>query len=227
MTFFRDFTSTAPDELTSFFVLGTAEGQGDPLAIILAVHSGPLEEGAKAVQPIKDFGPPVMDALGPIPYTTQQSMLDAGFPHGAQVYRKSTFLRELAPGAMDVLVQKAADLPTPHSALVVEHFHGAVHRVAADATAFNERSAAYNVAIVGMSPDPANNDRFTAWARSVYDDLQPWSTGSVYVNYLGVGDDPERVREAYGANYDRLAQIKQKYDPGNLFRANQNIRPNA
>jgi FAD/FMN-containing dehydrogenase len=108
---------------------------------------------------------------------------------------------------------------------VVEHFHGQVRRIASDATAFNERNAAFNIAIIAIWEDPSDADRCIAWARGVFDDLQPYSTGGVYVNYLGVGDDASRVEAAYGSNFSRLAEIKQKYDPANLFRANQNIAP--
>jgi FAD/FMN-containing dehydrogenase len=109
--------------------------------------------------------------------------------------------------------------------LLLEHFHGAMSRVPVDATAFSDRKAAFNVAIVGTTLDPAENDKCRAWARQVTEDLKPFSTGGVYVNYLGVGDDESRVPEAFGGNYERLQTLKQKYDPGNLFRANQNIKP--
>ena len=197
------------------------------LAIMIPVHTGSLEDGAKAVQPIKEFGPPIMDVLGPIPYQVQQSMLDAGFAAGQNVYWKSTFLTGLSAEAIEVIVSKAEEMPVPTCNLVLEHFHGAVRRVPRDATAFQERDAAYNIAIVGVWQDPKDEEACIAWARGVYDDLQPFSTGSVYVNYLGVGDEDERVEAAYGGNFERLAQIKQKYDPGNLFRVNQNIRPRA
>jgi FAD/FMN-containing dehydrogenase len=110
---------------------------------------------------------------------------------------------------------------------VIEHFHGAVRRVAVDATAFPERDSPYNVAIVGMWNDAADADACIAWARGLWDDLQPFSSGGVYVNYLGVGDDEDRVQAAYGVNYERLAGMKQQYDPDNLFRTNQNIKPIA
>jgi len=219
-------TEGAPEDLTTFLAFsGAPDGSGNLLAIMIPVHTGSLEDGARVVQPIKDFGPPVMDMLGPIPYQTQQNMLDAGFAPGLRVYWKSTFLTGLSPEAIDVVVRKAEEMPLPTCNLVLEHFHGAVRRVPRDATAFQERDAAYNIAIVGAWQNPEDEGACIAWARGVYDDLQPFSTGSVYVNYLGVGDEDERVEAAYGGNFDRLAQIKQKYDPGNLFRVNQNIRP--
>ena len=226
LNFYKGLTDTAPDELTTFLAFtGAPDGSGNLIAAMPLVHCGSLEDGAAAVAPIKQFGPPFLDMLGPIPYGAVQSMLDAGFGPGAQVYWKATFITGLSPEAMAVLAQKAQELPTPTSSLVIEHFHGAVNRVAPDATAFPERGSNFNVAIVGVWNDPAHADACIAWARGVYDDLQPFSSGGVYVNYLGVGDDDDRVLAAYGVNYERLAGIKQKYDPDNLFRTNQNISP--
>jgi FAD/FMN-containing dehydrogenase len=225
---YQRLTDTAPDEMTAFLAFGGApDGSGNLLALMIPVHSGSLEDGAKAVQPIKDFGPPIMDMLGPIPYQAQQSMLDAGFGPGFNVYWKSTFLTGLSSEVINTIVSRAEAMPVPTCNLVVEHFHGAVRRVPRDATAFQERDAAYNIAIVGIWSDAKDEAACTAWARETYDALQPFSTGSVYVNYLGVGDDESRVADAYGDGYARLSQIKQKYDPGNLFRVNQNIRPRA
>jgi FAD/FMN-containing dehydrogenase len=227
LSFFGDFTSNLPDELTVFLgFTGAPDGSGN-IAALLAAHCGSIEDGERALQPVKAFGPPAMDMLGPIPYVAQQSMLDAAFPKGAQVYWKSTFLRMLSPEACDVLARYARELPSPMSGIVVEHFHGAVGRVAVDATAFNERSANYNVVIFAIAEEPSQNPRHRAWARGLYDELQPFSTGTVYVNYLGVDDDEARVRAAYGPNYERLTTIKRQYDPQNLFRANQNILPSS
>lgn len=224
--FYNSFTKTVPDELVTFLAFtGAPDGSGNLITGMIVAHTGSLEDGAKAVQPIKDFGPPIVDALGPMPYTAQQSMLDAGFPKGERVYWKSTFLTGLSEEAMDFIVEHGSRLPTPASAIVVEHFHGAVNRVGPDETAFPERGAAFNVALVGSCSDEADQERCRTWVRGVYDALQPFSTGGVYVNYLGVDDDAERVLAAFGTNYERLAGIKQKFDPDNLFRANQNISP--
>jgi FAD/FMN-containing dehydrogenase len=226
LDFYSGYLDSTPDDLTAFFVqAGAPDGSGNFICAVIALHAGELEEGARLVQPIKDFGPPMLDALGPIPYTAHQSMLDAGFPAGNQVYWKGTFLRELSAGAMDVLVKQGAALPNPSCGLVLEHFHGVLNRVPNDATAFAQRTASFNVAIVAQWQDAAEADRCIAWARETFDALQPYSTGGVYLNYLGVGDDEGRVHDALGTNYDRLAAIKQQYDPGNLFSANQNIAP--
>jgi FAD/FMN-containing dehydrogenase len=224
---FKRLTDSASDDLTTFMAFAPApDGSGNMIAALVPIHIGPLDVAAREVQPIKDAHP-MIDMLGPIPYTAQQSLLDAGFPAGLNVYWKSTFLRELPSAAMDVLFDQAQAIPQPTCAMVIEHFHGAVNRVPRQATAFTERGSAFNVAIIATWLESADADRCIAWARGVNDALQPWSTGSVYVNYLGVGDGVDRVREAYGDNYDRLAAAKQLYDPENLFRVNQNIRPHA
>jgi hypothetical protein len=228
LPFYRTLTGEDSDDLTTFLAFtGAPDGSGNLITAAIVMHIGSPEDGAKAVQPIKDFGPPIIDALGPIPYSAQQSMLDAGFGPGAQVYWKATFLTGLTDEALAAINDRVQMLPTPTSSLVLEQFHGAVRRVAPDATAFPERSSPFNVAIVGVWNDPADADKCIAWARGTYDALQPFSSGGVYVNYLGVGDEPDRVQAAFGDNYARLATIKQKYDPGNLFRANQNIKPVA
>jgi FAD/FMN-containing dehydrogenase len=227
LDFHAGFTAKAPDELNSFLVFtGAPDGSGN-IAAFIGCHCGSLEDAQRDLRPVKEFGPPALDALGPMPYTALQSMLDAGFEPGQQVYWKATFLQALSEGAREVLASYAEQLPSPLCSIVIEHFHGAVQRVAADATAFEDRDADFNVAIVGIWHDSADADRHITWARSLFDALQPYSTGGAYVNYMGVGDDAERIRAAYGSNYDRLAGIKQKYDPGNLFRANLNIQPRA
>jgi FAD/FMN-containing dehydrogenase len=224
LDFYAGFTSEAPDELGSFMVFtGAPDGSGNLITAFIGCHSGPLADGERALKPVKEFGPPVMDLLQPMPYTALQSMLDS--EARAQVYWKATFLRDFSAPVLDVIAESAQRLPTSLSSIILEHFHGAMSRVPPQATAFSERKALFNVAIIGTTMDPAENDECRAWARQVVSDLQPYSTGGVYVNYLGVGDEAERVLDAYGANYQRLAQIKQKYDPTNLFRANQNIPP--
>jgi FAD/FMN-containing dehydrogenase len=228
LRFYRSFTETDTDDLTTFLSFtGAPDGSGNLIAATPVMHVGTPEAGAAALRPLKEFGPPMLDLVGPIPYVAQQSMFDAGFAPGSQVYWKATFINALPDEALAVFERYAQTLPTPMSAVVIEHFHGAVRRVAVDATAFPERDSPYNVAIVGMWNDAADADACIAWARGLWDDLQPFSSGGVYVNYLGVGDDEDRVQAAYGVNYERLAGIKQQYDPDNLFRTNQNIKPIA
>jgi FAD/FMN-containing dehydrogenase len=224
LDFYAGFTAQASDEMGSFMgFTGAPDGSGNLIVVFIGCHTGTPEAAEAELKAVKEFGPPILDLLGPIPYTAMQAMLDN--PARAQVYWKSTFLKEFTPETRDVIAQSARNLPTPLSMLLLEHFHGAMSKVPADATAFSDRDAAFNVAIVGTTLDPAENDQCRTWARQVTDDLKPFSTGGVYVNYLGVGDDASRVPEAFGGNYQRLQELKQKYDPENLFRANQNIKP--
>jgi FAD/FMN-containing dehydrogenase len=226
LDFYADFTSKASEEMGSFMgFTGAPDGSGNLIVVFIGCHTGTPEAAAAELKAVKEFGPPILDMLGPIPYAAMQSILDN--PARAQVYWKSTFLKEFTPETRDVVAQSARNLPTPLSMLLLEHFHGAMSRVPQDATAFSDRNAAFNVAIVGTTMDPAENDVCRTWARQVVEDLKPHSTGGVYVNYLGVGDDASRVPEAFGGNYERLQTIKQKYDPGNLFSANQNIKPSG
>ena len=227
LKFYREFTRTAPDALTSMAVCLTSP-EGAPVVALLVCYNGPLAEGEKVLQPLRAFGPPVADHIGPMAYTALQNMLEAGFPAGLQNYWKSNFLQDLSDDAIAVMVDGFAQMPAPTSALAIEHISGAVSRVSEDATAFTHRQAPYNLLIVGIWPDLANNDTNIRWVRQTWDAMQPFSSGGVYVNYLGQAADEgaERIKEAYGvAKYERLLALKKQYDPTNLFRLNQNINP--
>jgi FAD/FMN-containing dehydrogenase len=225
MGFWSEFVKTAPDELTSYCgVTGAPDGSGLICAII-AAHSGSLEDGAKAVQPIKDFGPPAMDAMGPIPFVVHQSLLDEGNQPGRLIYWKSEFLRELTPELLDIVAGHAVKMPSVASTVLLEHMHGAYNRFEADRTAFGQRDAHFNLVVIASWTDPAESDANVAWARGLIAAVQPFTTGGVYFNYLGTDDGADRVRAAAGRNYERLVEVKRKYDPANMFRYNQNIKP--
>ena len=227
LKFYREFTRTAPDALTSIAVCLTSP-EGAPVVALVVCYNGPLAEGEKVLQPLRAFGPPLADHIGPMAYTALQSMLEAGFPAGLQNYWKSNFLQDLSDDAIAVMVDGFAQMPAPTSALAIEHISGAVSRVGEDATAFTHRQASYNLLIVGIWPDLANNDTNIRWVRQTWDAMQPFSSGAVYVNYLGQAADEgaERIKEAYGVTkYERLLALKKQYDPTNLFRLNQNINP--
>ena len=170
---------------------------------------------------------PLMDALEPIPYTTMNTMLDAGFPRGALNYWKSSFLPALSAEAIDTMIERFEACPSPMSGLLLEHFHGAATRVPVSATAFPHRSAGYNLLVASEWLDPVQSDRNIQWARDTFEAMRPHMAPGRYVNYLGEdeGDDP--AAEAYGENYERLRQIKRQYDPENVFHLNQNIRPST
>ena len=225
LQFYRAQTRTAPDDLTMFAGLVHApDGSNVPLAAILACHSGPLDAGLETVQPLKDFGPPVMDAMGPIEYSAFNGMMDAGYPRGARNYWKSSFLGELSDDVIDTYVKCYARCPSPMSQLVLEHVHGVAARIPTDATAFPHRADGYNCLVLAQWMDPADDARCIQWARETYAALQPFVTDGRYVNYLDA-DDAQGVAAAYGPNYRRLQQLKLKYDPENRFHLNQNIRP--
>lgn len=223
---YRDSTRSVPDELTLFSALLHApDGSGAKLAAIVAGHSGTLADGETALRPIKQFGKPLMDVIGPTSYEATNMMLDGGFPRGALNYWKSTFLAELSDAAIDTMIARFQECPSPMSAMVLEHIHGAVARVSPTDTAFAHRREAYNLLIASEWLDPAENARNIAWARQTYDAMRPYAAAARYVNYLG-DDEPENAAEAaYGPNLPRLRTIKRKYDPENVFRQNQNIRP--
>ncbi len=221
--FLREFHQTAPDELAVFTGLMTSP-DGMPIVAFLCCYNGPIEQGEQALAPLRAFGPPVADLIEPMPYAAWQTALDAGFPHGLQVYWRSDFITELSDGAIDTLVEQYGKITSPQSALLLEQFGGAVRRVGAEETAFVHRQADFNLAIIGVWTDPSESERHIAWARGVHAAMKPFTHGT-YVNYLGE-EGQDRVRAAYGdAVYDRLVQVKNRYDPKNLFRMNQNIQP--
>ena len=196
--------------------------------VIFVSYNGALEAGERALKPLREIGPPLADMIGPMPYVKVQRMMDDAFPAGRQNYWKSNFLKGLDAEAIHVIVDYVAKAPSPYSAVAIEQFSGAVNRVGIDDTALNHRNARYNLLIVGIWSDPAAKAANVRWVRDLWGAMQPYSSGGVYVNYLGQEADEgvERVKSAYGPEkYARLVALKQKYDPTNLFRLNQNIRP--
>lgn len=180
------------------------------------------------LQPLRAFGRPLADMLAPIPYLQVQRMFDDGFPHGQQNYWKSNFLRALNADAIETIVNHVRRCPSPGSAIAIEQLGGAVNRIGRDATAFSHRDARFNLLIVGTWPDRLACGENIAWVRGLWEAMAPHSADEVYVNYLGQESDegPDRVEAAYGPEkYARLVELKRRYDPENLFRLNQNIRP--
>ncbi len=221
---YREVTSTAPDALGSLVALGTLP-DGTQAAVLLVGYSGPIADGEKRLRPLREFGPPLADQVGPSPYTALQSISEHFNPRGYRNYLKTNYLTALSDDAIDIMVERYTSVPAPFSHIVVEHMGGAVSRMDPQATAYNYREAQYNFLIVGIWPDPAEDERNIPWVRSLWHALQPFSTGHIYVNYESdVGVD--RVKAAYGAaKYDRLVALKNTYDPTNVFRLNANIKP--
>ena len=225
LRFFRDTCATLPDEVMLMAGLQTApDGSNAKLVGLVAGHCGAVEQGAESLRPIKAFGPPVLDAMGPIPYSALNGMLDPGFPKGAFNYWKAQFLTDLSDDAIRTVVAGFEACPSPMSLIVIEHFHGAASRVPVDATACTMRVNGFNVVIASQWADPAETERGIKWARETFASLTPYLAPTRYVNYLE-DDAVDPAAAAYGPNLARLRDIKTKYDAGNFFRQNVNILP--
>jgi FAD/FMN-containing dehydrogenase len=228
LRFYRDFTASLPDELTAFAgVLHAPDGSGAKLAAILVCHAGSLEAGAAAVAPVKRFGSPVMDVIGPMPYTAVNMMVDGGFPRGALNYWKSNFLSTLGDAAIDTMIERFAGAPSPMSGLLLEHFHGAATRVGPTETAFPHRAVGYNFLAVGEWMEASATAANVAWTREAYAAMKPHFGAGKYVNYLNAEEvgEASAVEAAFGPNWKRLREVKRRYDPDNVFHLNQNIKP--
>jgi FAD/FMN-containing dehydrogenase len=220
---YRDVATSAPDELTLFAAMMTSP-DGMPIVAILVGYNGPAAKGEAAIKALRDLGP-VADQVGVMPYPALQSMLDEGFPSGLQVYWRSDFLSGLTDGAIDTLAAQFASVTSPLSALLIEQLGGAVSRVPAADTAYGQRDASFNLAVISRWPDPTPGDAHVDWARRSSEAMRPFTSGGVYLNYLSA-EGEERVRAAYGPEkYNRLVALKRQVDPTNLFRMNQNIKP--
>jgi FAD/FMN-containing dehydrogenase len=223
LRFYREVTRTAPDELTVWAILLTAP-DGSQMIALFVCYNGAGAVAEQAVQPLRDVGPPVADHIGPMSYRAVQTMFDAAFPAGRQSSWKSSFLGELSDDAIETIVTQFATVPSPQSAVLIEHLGGAVSRVGNDETAFNNRDAPYSFLIVSVWPDATQSAQNIQWTDEFWRAMQAFASGGVYVNYLGV-EGADRVQAAYGRNYERLVALKTQYDPTNLFRVNQNIPP--
>jgi FAD/FMN-containing dehydrogenase len=234
LRFYREFITAAPDELTTIFELEAApplpflpeDVHGEPIVMIGACYAGAVEDGVEVLRPLKEFGIPIADRLEPKPYTELQSMFDPFVPHGWHRYWKSVELPPLSDTAIDTLVEHASLQTSPKSYCIVFQLGGALARVGEGETAYRQREAAHNVVINAVwTEDDPEGERHVAWAREYYSALQSHAGEHVYVNFLG-DEGADRVRQAYGKrHYERLVELKRRYDPTNFFRLNQNIEP--
>lgn len=230
---YRSLAEKAPPELTLVTLLRPAppapwlpkEIHGTPIIAILACHTGRPEEGEKIVQPIKSFGKPVGDVLARRPYTQVQAMLDGTQPKGRRYYWKSEYLPGVEPALCEKVMRHAAIIPSPHSAVILFQLAGAVNGIDEAHSAVGNRGARWVLNIAG-SWERAGDDRANIdWAREAWNDMKSFSTGGTYLNFLNEDDGAERTRAALGKNLERLAEIKAKWDPENVFRTNRNIEP--
>lgn len=223
LRFYREFARAAPDELTTAAALLTGPDGSKMVALIVA-HCGSLADGAKAVAPVKAFGKPAMDVIGPMPYAAQQALFKEGFPPHILNYWKGDTVREIGDGLIDTVVSHFEKAPSPRSAVLWFPLDGAAGRVPPDATAYPHRGLVH-LGFYSLWTEASENEPNIAWAREGSEAIRPFSAGGVYVNELGMDESDDRIRGAYGSNYARLAQLKAKYDPQNLFRLNANVRP--
>ena len=223
LRFYNEFMRTAPDELVAAAVLMTAP-DGNKASGIALCYPGDLAEGERIVAPLKQFGPPILDMVGPTTYLAQQAMLEQAMPPNLLNYWKAEFLREVSDEVIAIAVDAFSRVPSPISSMLFFPIRGAASRVPADATAYPHRSG-YHMGIYSLWNDHAADVPNIAWVRDTWTRIQPHIAGGVYVNELGEDDGADRTASAYAGNYARLVRIKQQYDPHNLFCLNANIRP--
>jgi FAD/FMN-containing dehydrogenase len=234
LRWYRDFIPHAPDTLNGFFAFLTVpavapfpeELWNQKMCGIVWAYSGDDADGAFA--PIRaQFGPPALDWVGPITHPALNSMFDGLYPAGDQWYWKADFVAEIPDEAVAIHRKYGETLPTGKSTMHLYPIDGVAGRVPNDETAWNYRDAKWGMVMVGVSPDPADNERMIDWTRNYWRELHPYSAGGAYVNMMmdAADEGGDRVRASYGTHYERLARIKAKYDPDNFFRVNQNIAP--
>lgn len=232
MAWYREFIRKAPEDLTGFFAfLIVPPGPPFPEPLhnktmcgIVWCYTGPMEKAEEIFKPIRSLNLPACDLVGPIPHTALQSMFDGLYPTGHQWYWKADFVNDLSDEAIALHVKYCSKIPTMQSSMHLYPINGAAHRVGKNDTPWSYRDATWAQVIVGVDPNPANKDRISTWAKEYWDAVHPYSAGGAYVNFM-MDEGEDRVKASYKGNYERLVAIKNKYDPKNLFRVNQNIKP--
>lgn len=234
LRFYREFTASTPEELGTMAVFLLAppapfipeEMRGKPVLAIIVCYAGEVEAGERVVQPLRDFGTPIFDGIMRKPFSAHNSSLDAGQPSGMHYYWKSEYITEIADNAIETLVAFAANMTSPYSRLAIFQLGGAIKRYDEQAMAVSHRNAEYVIAINTGWASPQDTAAQMQWTHNLWTAIRPFSSGGVYVNFLSADDGEDRVRAAYGAaKFDRLVQLKSKYDPQNFFQVNKNIRP--
>src|SRR5216110_2515705 len=232
MKWYRDLIAEAPDDLTGFFAFLTVPPAPPfpehlhmkKMCGVVWAYAGPLDKAEKTFESIRAFKKPALDFVGPLPQPALQSMFDALYPPGLQWYWRADFVNQINDEAVAQHVRFGNALPSMHSTMHLYPINGAASRAGKTDTAWNYRDATWAQVMVGVDPDPANNEKTISWTKSYWDALHPYSAGGAYVNFM-MDEGEERVKATYGDNYQRLVEIKNKYDPDNLFRVNQNIKP--
>ena len=221
------FKANASDELGALAAF-TSTPDGTPVLAVVAMYNGSISNGQTALAPLRSFSQPLLDTFGPIPYRRLQTLFDAGAPPGLRYYWKSSFLDRLPQTAIEAVIEQIKSRPGPGCKVFLEFLGGAMARVARDAAVFDHRDSPYNLLVIGAGEQPTEDAAVRAWTRQTWHAMQPYASEGVYVNYLGTEDDEggDRLAAAYGpGKFDKLVALKRKFDPENLFRLNQNIRP--
>jgi len=231
--FFRDFMDGAPDEVGGglAFICAPPEEfvpepvRGQPVIAVLVLYAGPVEEGEEAIRAMREFGPPAIDLVGPMPYVAVQQLLDPPNPKGMRNYWTADFYDSMPDDAVSTLIAKATQPVSPMTQIIFVPGGGAVARVDEEATAFGQRRAPWNIHFLSMWPDPADDEKNIAYTRELAASMKPWASGRVYLNFIG-DEGPGRVEAAFGPDkFKRLQVLKDEWDPTNVFRHNQNIPP--
>lgn len=225
-------TQQAPDNVYGFFATLTVPPVAPfpehlhlkKMCGVVWCYTGDLDKAEEVFKPIRAVKTPALDFVGPMPVPALQTMFDALYPPGLLWYWKADFVKELPPAAIDIHAKYGMNLPTPYSTMHMYPVNGFASTIGKNDTAWNYRDANYAVVIVGIDPDPANKDSIVKWARDYWNEQHPYSAGGAYINFM-MDEGEDRIKATYGDNYKKLSAVKAKYDPGNLFRVNQNIKP--
>jgi len=232
MQWYRGFIKNAPENINGWFAFLTVPPVAPfpehlhlkKMCGIVWSYTGPLEKAEEVFKPIRSVKIPAVDFVGPIPMPALQTMFDGLYPPGLQMYWKGDFYNELSDEAIDLHIKHASLLPSMHSTVHLYPVNGVAGKVNKNDTAWNYRDANWSGVILACDPDPANNDNIISWARAYWNALHPYSAGGAYINFT-MDEGEEQVKANYGDNYKKLVEVKTKYDPDNLFRVNQNIKP--
>jgi hypothetical protein len=234
LQWYREFIVGAPEDLNGFFAhMVVPPGPPFPpqfhnrkMCAIMWCYTGAPEKADSAFQPARKFAKPALELVGPMPYPALQTMFDPLYPPGLQWYWRADFVKKIPDEAVAVHKKYGEGLPTALSSMHLYPINGAASRVGNNETPWSYRDATWAQVMVGVDPDPKNNDRIIRWTKDYYNDLHPYSAGGAYVNFM-MDEGEDRIKATYRTSYDRLSKIKRKYDKGNIFRVNQNIKPAA
>jgi FAD/FMN-containing dehydrogenase len=223
----RAVAADLPDEcIVAAGLVPAPDGSGEKIVVVGVCHSGEIEKGKRDVQALRSAATPLLDIIDPMPYPVLNTLLDDAYPRGARSYWKSAFFNEFDDEAVEVMTAAFQKAPSAMSNFILEHFHGAVTRVGPTETAYPHREPGYNLIVISQWLDPTEDEANISWAQETFGALAPYMADASYVNYLG-HDEGDRVRAAYGPNWERLVHLKRRVDPDNFFRLNQNIDPNG